>query len=110
MVLFLWTTLTQKKKKQCHSSFLFIYGIILVNYFNPKNKKKNNVVLLFYLFMVLFLWTTLTKKKKNNVILLFYLFPPFVAVGKFMDLGQFYNITLKKKKKKKKKCLGEGFV
>ena len=57
-------------------------GIILVNYFN--------------------------QKKKNNVILLFYLFPPFVAVGKFMDLGQFYNITLKKKKKKK--CLGEGFV
>ena len=49
-----------------------------------------------------------TQKKKNNVILLFYLFPPFVAVGKFMDLGQFYNITLKKKKKKK--CLGEGFV
>ena len=45
-----------------------------------------------------------TQKKKNNVILLFYLFPPFVAVGKFMDLGQFYNITLKKKKKKK--CLG----
>ena len=70
------------KKKQCRSSFLFIYGIILVNYFN--------------------------QKKKNNVILLFYLFPPFVAVGKFMDLGQFYNIT--SKKKKKKKCLGEGFV
>ena len=63
--------------------------------------------MLFFFFIYLWYYSCelLYPKKKNNVILLFYLFPPFVAVGKFMDLGQFYNITLKKKK-----CLGEGFV